>query len=81
MNLEDYEKISGTGEGWVEAIKIFAKYESKGMESKIWFEADHDIIYSPVDSNEVPVDSEDGKKLDALGWFLDSDCDVWSMFT
>lgn len=81
MNLEDYKRIANTAEGWIEVIKIFAKHEGNGMSSKLWFEADHDIIYSPVDAGEVSADSEDGLILEALGWFLNEEVDCWSMFT
>jgi len=81
MNLEDYKDIANTGNGWVEVIKIISKHSPDGMQSKIWFESDHDIIFCPLTADDIPVDSDDGMILEALGWFLSEEYDCWCVFT
>lgn len=65
--------------GFVAAIEIFAKYEKGGMLSKFIFEAEHDVIYSHVDTSLT--NEEEGELLKALGWHEDSDINVWAYFT
>lgn len=76
-----YEDIANSPEGWVETFETMAKYMSKGMQTKFFLEAEHDIIYSHIDDEAVPVDSEDGKKLSELGWHFDGDAGCWAYFT
>ena len=76
-----YEDIANSPEGWVETFEIMAKYMSKGMQTKYFLEAEHDVIYSHIDDEAIPEDSEDGKRLRELGWYYDSEICVWAYFT
>lgn len=76
-----YEEIANSPEGWVEAFEIFAKYWSRGMKEKFFLEAEHDVIYSHIEADQLPQDSEDGHSLIELGWHLDSETGTWAYFT
>lgn len=65
---------------FIESLHIIAKYEKEGTASTYFLEAEHDIIYSHLDEEQVSEDSEDGKKLMSFGWFLNADADVWSHY-
>lgn len=51
-----------------DALVIFSKYCKDSMNEKYKMGADHDIIYIYVSQEELQPDSEDGKKLEELGW-------------
>lgn len=57
------------------SLDIFAKYIG---EDKYWDGgADHDTIYSILTTRHIPEDSEDGKVLTELGWYVDGK--YWSL--
>ena len=45
-----------------------------------YIDSDHDIIYFPVSSDDIPEDSELGRKLDEAGAHVSSDTNSWAMF-
>lgn len=51
-----------------DALVIFSKYCKEGMNQKYQMGADHDIIYVYVSQDKLSSESDDGKKLDKLGW-------------
>lgn len=59
----------------VKAFTIFAKY----TDSEYDLGAEHEQIWVYVNKEKLPEDSEDGKVLKVLGWFIDEN-DVWSKF-
>jgi len=66
--------------GFIAVLQIMAKY--LGEDKKYFMLAEHDIIYSSLSTEDCPEDSEDGKMLVELGWFVDPCCDnCWSYFT
>jgi len=67
--------------GFIEALKILSEYLPKGLEENYFFEAEHDIIYSHVSTEECTAESEDGMILITLGWHVNSEIDVWAYFT
>jgi len=81
MTEENYEEIANTPEGWIVSLHILAKYMEDGMKEKCFLEAEHDQIYSHVSGEDITEDSEDGKALIELGWFIDSDIDIWAYYT
>jgi len=66
---------------FITAMEIMAPHYAKGLDTDYWCEAQHDIIYSHVTDEMIALDSEDGKRLEELGWHFDSDVDVWACFT
>lgn len=59
-----------------EALLILAKYDDSGYVS-----AEHDNIFSCVSTEDLPEDSEDGRRLIELGWHVDTEYDAgWSKF-
>jgi len=71
-----------TLEGFIEAIQIFAKHKKLGLAEPYVFSAEHDVIYTNIDEEELPEDSEDGKRLSMLGWHVSSDIEgSWAYFT
>jgi hypothetical protein len=66
---------------FIEALKIFAKFEKNGFDTSFFFEAEHDQIFSHISPEQVPTDSEFGKLLTSYGWHIDSNANVWSYFT
>jgi len=87
MDEETYDKLylsderSGTIEGLIESLKILAAHSPNGLQDHRVIEPAHDMIFSALGPKEIPEDSEDGKKLIALGWNLREDEDHWTMFT
>lgn len=61
----------------VESCSIFAQYLKDGMDASFPFEAYHDEIYGPINLEQVPVDSEVGKRLIELGWNESDGLGVW----
>lgn len=65
-------------EGWRITLGVFAKYHKRSHHG---IEAQHDIVYSPCASDAIDATSEDGILLRSLGWFPDTECDVWAHYT
>jgi hypothetical protein len=63
-------------EEWLAAMKIFAKHPDNFYPC-----CEHDIFYSSVSADDLPIDSEDGIKLEHLGWHMDEDIEVWARNT
>jgi len=61
--------------GLAEAFVILAKYNGGSYVT----EAEHDILYAQVDADKVT--DEDKKKLDELGWHVDSENGCMALFT
>lgn len=61
--------------GLAEAFTILAKYNDESYVT----DAEHDILYAQVDADKVT--DEDMKKLDELGWHVDSEYGCMAMFT
>lgn len=59
----------------IEGLKIQAKYVANGLEAHIGG-AEHDVIYGMVG---IVVSDDDRVRLEALGWYLDSD-EQWQHF-
>lgn len=59
----------------IEGLQIQAKYKPDE-----WCAAEHDIFYGPCDS-DVEISDVDKARLEELGWFIDSECDSWAVFT
>ena len=60
------------------SLDIFEKY--LGSDQKWWNAgAEHDIIFSELDIEKCPPDSEDGKLLMSYGWHADEF--YWSLYT
>lgn len=68
------------GHNWVKSITILCAYLHDGMHQNSLFDAEHDIIVSCVESTMLSENSDDGKKLDALGWFID-EYGFWAHYT
>lgn len=75
---------------WIEAWTIMMKYAepSPGQPEitdppEIYAQtaADHDIFYFPATAEDLPEDSEDGKRLIEIGLHIDSDTTIWAAFT
>jgi len=64
--------------GFILALEIMAKY--LGEVKKYFLDAEHDEIYSDLSAEDCPEDSEDGKMLDELGWFV-GEFGNWDYFT
>lgn len=65
---------------FIRACEILAQHCEKGMDESHPFTAEHDIIHSCVTAENLAEDSLDGKELNALGWFIDGDVDVWAKY-
>ncbi len=64
-----------------EILDIVAKYSSLGEEEWNMFTPEHDCIYLNITNENVPKDSEDGKRLKKLGCIYDFEgLDCWGMF-
>lgn len=69
-----------TFQNFADALPIFAKYCDNGMNENYMFGAEHDEIYIYVSQDELEPDSDDGKKLQELG-FEPHDGGNWSFRT
>jgi len=68
-----------TVEGFIVALKIFAKYMEKGEKRAFFCGAAHDELFIYADG---PLESsEDGVLLTALGFHFDEDAECWRYFT
>lgn len=66
---------------WIEALQIFAAQSDKGLDAPFYTSAEHDILYTATTSGEITEDSEEGLRLKAIGFHIDSDVDVWVKYT
>lgn len=66
-----------TFQKFVDGLVIFAKYCDNGMEQEYMLGANHGEIYVYVSQDVLEPDSEDGKKLQELG-FEPHDGGNWS---
>ena len=64
---------------YIEALNIMAEYAKAGLGTSHFFTGAHDVIYSGLTEEDLSEKSEDGKRLQALGWFIDEEC--WAIFT
>ena len=58
----------------VAGIEIFLLHKPN-----LWVCAEHDEIFGPG-TDEVGLSEDELKRLDALGWFIDSEVDAWATF-
>lgn len=58
---------------WIKSFEIFARYFPGGYKENYCFSAEHDIIFVHLTTDQIPVDSKDGKALDKLGWHIEDD--------
>jgi hypothetical protein len=65
--------------GFIEALNIFAKYMEKGFYEQYFCGAEHDELHIYVETDTLPKDSPDGRRLIALGFHVNNDC--WAYFT
>ena len=61
----------------ITCLQIIAKYTHPNE----YISAEHDVIYLPADAELIPVDSEDGQKLEDLGCFISSETGSYAIFT
>ena len=66
---------------FIEGLKIMAPFYENGLETKFFMEAEHDIIYFHVSVEDIPEDSETGKRLQELGFHFDDGVDAWAKCT
>lgn len=59
-----------------EGLTILAKYADENE----YLSAEHDILYGPVIKDGAEISEEDAKKLDELGWHVDSLTNSWAAF-
>lgn len=64
--------------GLIEAFHIFASYAEKGVGQSHVLSAGHDIIHGP---ENPPRATDDGQRLEELGWHWDEEVECWGMFT
>ena len=62
----------------VEGLNILRTYIEDGKHDQLGG-AEHDIIYGPDVAPDL-VSEEDQKRLDDLGWFVDSEVDSYAHF-
>lgn len=67
--------------GYIEGLQIIAKYLDEGEDSKFFCNAEHDVIGLSLSTETLPVDTEDGARLYALGFHPSSDLEYWQYFT
>lgn len=72
------DQNSKSVKGFIEALGIFAKHYEKGDAKKYFMGAEHDELFI-YDTEEITEDSEDGKRLEALGFHYNGE--GWSYFT
>jgi hypothetical protein len=65
--------------GFIEALNIFAKYFDKGMNKTFFCGAEHDELHFYMDTDTLPEDSADGRRLQELGFHCGDN--MWEYFT
>jgi len=78
-DIYNSDERAKTFAGLIESFAILAKYAKDGMDERYPIDAQHDEIYSCVNTDALPRDSDDGRALIALGWHVDEE--DWSYFT
>ena len=66
---------------FIAGLKILSSFYDEGLETWCFMEAEHDIIYFHITSEQIPADSPDGELLTELGFVTDSNIDVWVWYT
>lgn len=62
----------------LEAMNLVVELHPKVLDE--YFYAEHDILYLPVSTSDVPADSPLGIKLDELGAHIENE-ESWAFFT
>jgi len=72
-----------TVSAFIEGLTILARHMPNGLDQAFAFGAEHDVIHiwGDVCLDSLPEDSEDGRRLQALGFHADSHLDQWQYFT
>lgn len=74
---------------WVEVWTIMMKYArpspgapaiTEPSEIYAFAAAEHDIFYFPISVEDLPEDSEDGKRLLEIGLHVDSSSEGWATY-
>lgn len=81
VELIPKEKYKDSARAWIEAFGIFAKHWKNGLDEKFFMGGEHDEIFIYVDLESIPPESEDGRRLIALGFLPDLDSENWMHFT
>ena len=81
MDLYTTAEEAKSVKGFIEGLQILAKYMPKGMDTKFFLGAEHDILYLGISTEDIGPKSEEGKRLSALGFHIDSDLGDWAFFT
>lgn len=68
-------------EAMIAGVTILSGYLKDGMATTYFCGGEHDVIYFYVSPDDLPEDSEHGKRLTALGFHADDDVDTWAYFT
>ncbi len=67
---------------FIVGLGVFAERYLENGEGEWYFcSAQHDIIYFFVDINDLPGNSDDGKRLIELGFYIDEDTMKWCWST
>ena len=66
-----------TIEGFIEGLRILAKYSKDGLKEQVFLEAAYDQLFLHISTEEVPEDSADGLLLQSMGFVVDEECWSW----
>ena len=66
---------------FIEALYVLAPYYPRGLEQEFFIQAEHDIIYFHVSSDQISEESTEGLKLIELGLHYDESVGCWAKFT
>lgn len=66
---------------FIEGLKIMAPFYKNGMDTEYFMEAEHDIVYFHVTAEQIPEESDSGKRLQELEFHYDDGVGVWAKHT
>ena len=61
----------------IEGLQILSKYYPEDD----YCSAEHDQFFGADHDESIVMSESDKKRLDELGWFIDSEVDSWAVFT
>lgn len=80
----EYEEIeqlpyANTIKGYIEALELMSRYAKNGPDTSFFLDAQHDVLYTYLTTEQLSLSSNDGKKLQALGWWVEDGS--WAKYT
>jgi hypothetical protein len=67
--------------GFIEALSILSQYMKEGPKTSYFLGAEHDILYVYTEAGLPLPSTDEGRRLQDLGFHVDNDVEGWAYYT